>query len=76
MKTTITPVTHPELYQLHDQIVQPITYLNAAMELWEQGLHEPEDFERMKDEVQRLVEVVRDLQAKMRSQKVALVVAA
>lgn len=72
----ISPVTHPEIYRIHDQIVQPVTFLNAAIELWEQGMSEPDDVYRMKEEIEKLVEVVRDLQTQMRSQRVALIVAA
>lgn len=72
----ISPSTHPEIYTIHDQIVQPVTFLNAAIELWEQGMSEPDDVYRMKIEIEKLVEVVRDLQAQMRNQKVSLVFAA
>jgi hypothetical protein len=72
MQTT-TPNVYMNVRELHEQLVQPITYLNAAIELWEQGMQEPEDIERMREEVQKLVEVVRDMQAHLRSQKFALI---
>ncbi len=70
------PHDYIDARNLHDQLVQPITYLNAAIELWEEGLQKPDDVGRMKEEIEKLVEVVRDLQAQLRQQKVSLVGAA
>lgn len=76
MNNTTSSQTHLDIRDLHEQLVQPITYLNAAIELWEMGLHLPEDMERMKEEIHRLVEVVRDMQSQMRTQKLTLVTTA
>jgi len=62
-----------DVRNLHDQLVQPVTYLNAAIELWEQGMNEPDDVNRMKQEIEKLVEVVREMQAQLRSENVSLV---
>jgi len=67
-----TAYTYLDLYQMHDQLVHPVTYLNAALELWEYGMQEPGDIGRMRSEIERLVVIVRDLQTRLREQPTIL----
>jgi len=75
LKKNVTQEIVLDVRNLHDQLVQPVTYLNAAIELWEQGMNEPDDVSRMKQEIEKLVEVVREMQAQLRSQQVPLLAA-